>query len=446
MTPHRRGRCLACGAETPRWVGRCPACRAWGTVEEGPGGPPDAAPAPVRPITDVPTTAGSRRPTGIGELDRVLGGGLVPGSVTLLAGEPGLGKSTLLLQALGALAAAGTRCLLVGAEESTEQVRQRAERVDALHPDLLLVAEASLDAIVDHVDTHRPAVLAVDSIQTVAAPGRPGGPGSVTQVRDGAHDLVRLARRRALPTLVVGHVTKDGSVAGPRTLEHVVDTVLSVEGDHHHGLRLLRARKHRFGSTRELGVLDLGKTGLVEVPDPSALFLQDRCARTPGSVVAAVLDGARPLLVEVQALVASGPTPRRFATGFDPGRLTLTLAVLEQRGGVGLDRAEVYVNVAGGVRVTEPGLDLAVAVAVASARVGQVVDPHAVLVGELGLGGELRQVPGTPLRLAEAARLGFRRVIGPPRLPDTPGLQTVAVPTLAAALAVTLRGRHERAA
>ena len=448
MTPRRRGRCLACGAETPRWVGRCPACGAWGTVEEGPTSPPPGSPPrEVRPITEVPATVGPRRPTGIGELDRVLGGGLVPGSVTLLAGEPGLGKSTLLLQALGALAGAGTRCLLVGAEESPEQVRQRAERVGALHPELLLVAEPSLEAIVEHVEAHTPAVLAVDSIQTVAVPDRPGGPGSVTQVREGAQDLVRLARRRALPTLIVGHVTKDGSVAGPRTLEHVVDTVLSVEGDHRHGLRLLRARKHRFGSTRELGVLDLGDAGLVEVPDPSALFLQDRCAGTPGAAGAAVLDGARPLLVEVQALVAaSGPTPRRFATGFEAGRLTLTLAVLEQRGGVGVGGAEVYASVAGGVRVAEPGLDLAVALAVAGARLGHAVDPQTVVVGELGLGGELRQVPGTPLRLAEAARLGFRRVVGPPRLPDTPGLETVSVPTLAAALAVTLEEPNRQAA
>jgi DNA repair protein RadA/Sms len=446
MGAPRRGRCVACGAQTPRWLGRCPACGAWGTVEEGPTDRPAVA-GEVRPITDVAATAGPRRPTGIGELDRVLGGGLVPGSVTLLAGEPGLGKSTLALQALGALAAAGSRGLLVGAEESPEQVRQRAERVGALHPELLLVAEPSLEAIVDHVEAHAPAVLAVDSIQTVARADRPGAPGSATQVREGAQDLVRLARRRACPTLLVGHVTKDGTVAGPRTLEHVVDTVLTVEGDHHHGLRLLRARKHRFGSTRELGVLELGDTGLVEVPDPSALFLQDRRPGTPGSAVAAVLDGARPLLVEVQALVAAGgPTPRRFATGFDAGRLTLTLAVLEQRGGVGLGGAEVYASVAGGVRVTEPGLDLAVALAVAGARLGHAVDPHTVAVGELGLGGELRQVPGTPVRLAEAARLGFRRVVGPPRLPETPGLETVPVASLADALAASLHVPQRHAA
>lgn len=399
------------------------------------------------PITEVATTAGERRPTGLAELDRVLGGGLVPGSVTLLAGEPGMGKSTLLLQALGRMARAGARCLLVGAEESPEQVRLRAGRVDALHPDLGLVADTSLPRILAIVAEHRPDVVAVDSIQTVAHPDRPGAPGSVTQVRECAHALVQLAKQAALPTLLVGHVTKDGSVAGPRALEHVVDTVLSVDGHHHHTLRLVRALKHRFGPTEELGILEMRERGLVEVPDPSSLFLEDRRVDAPGSAVAAVLDGARPLLVEVQALVApaAGP-PRRFADGFDATRLTLLLAVLEARGDDPFGSADVYVNVVGGVRVSDPGLDLAVALAVASAHADRSLDADTVVVGEIGLGGEIRQVAGAGRRLAEAARLGFRRVIGPPSLPATPGLTAVPTPTLRDALHVALRSEDRRAA
>jgi DNA repair protein RadA/Sms len=398
------------------------------------------------PITEVATTAGDRRATGLGELDRVLGGGLVPGSVTLLAGEPGMGKSTLLLQALGRMARAGARCLLVGAEESPEQVRLRAGRVDALHPELRLAADTSLPRILAIVAQHRPDVVAVDSIQTIVDPDRPGAPGSVTQVRECAQALVQHAKQAALPTLLVGHVTKDGSVAGPRALEHVVDTVLSVDG-HHHTLRLVRALKHRFGSTQELGILEMRDRGLVEVPDPSSLFLEDRRVDAPGSVVAAVLDGARPLLVEVQALVAPavGP-PRRFADGFDGTRLALLLAVLEARGAETLRSADVYANVVGGVRVGEPGLDLAVALAVAGAHLDRSIDAATVVVGEIGLGGEIRQVPGASRRLAEAARLGFRRVIGPPSLPPTPGLTAVPAATLRDALDVALGSRDRRAA
>lgn len=436
--PHRPPLvCTACRTAVPRWVGRCPGCGAWGTVGAHAGRDTDQRPTP---ITAVPCGATRRRATGIGELDRVLGGGLVPGSVTLVAGEPGLGKSTLVLQALGAVAAAGGRCLLVGAEESPEQVRLRAERVDALHPDVLLVSDAEMDDVVAHVDEVAPDVLAVDSIQTIADPDRPGGPGSVTQVRECAHELVRLARRRALPTIVVGHVTKDGAVAGPRTLEHVVDSVLSFEGGPHHGLRLVRARKHRFGSTRELGVLELGEHGLDEVTDPSALFLGDRRPDAVGSAVAAVLDGARPLLVEVQALVtpSGGGGARRVASGFDSSRFALLLAVLDQHGGLDLAGADVYASVVGGVRVGEPGLDLAVALAVASARFGVPLPADVVALGEVGLGGELRAVAGSERRLAEAARLGFRRVVGPSRLAAAPPLTGLTVPTLNDALEQTL--------
>jgi DNA repair protein RadA/Sms len=362
----------------------------------------------------------------------------VAGSVTLLGGEPGMGKSTLLLQALGRLAATGARCLLVGAEESAQQVRMRAERVGALSPDVMLVGTNALDEIVGAVDACAPDVLAVDSIQAIADPAVASVPGSVVQVRECAAALVGLAKTRGIPTILIGHVTKDGSLAGPRTLEHVVDTVLSFDGDRHHGLRFLHAAKHRFGATTELGVLEMRGDGLAEVPDASALFLADRRADVPGSVVVPVLEGTRPLLVEVQALVASQetPVPRRSAAGVDAGRLALLLAVLEERTGVQVGRHDVYASVAGGVRVVEPGADLAVALAVAGTRRHRALAPDTVAVGEVGLGGELRQVPQIERRLAEAARLGFRAAIGPPSVPSVPGVTALPAATLADALDV----------
>jgi DNA repair protein RadA/Sms len=394
------------------------------------------------PIGAVAGTAADRVPTGVGELDRVLGGGLVPGSATLLVGEPGMGKSTLLLQALSAMAAAGSRCLLVGAEESPEQVRLRAERVGTLEPELLLVAETSMPAVLACVEHVAPTVLAVDSIQAVNDPELPSAPGSVGQVRHCAYQLVGLAKARGLPVVLVGHVTKEGTLAGPRTLEHVVDTVIAFDGDRHHTLRFLHALKHRFGSTQEVGLLEMGERGLAGVPDPSALFLSDRRTGIAGSAVAPVIDGARPMLVEVQALVAppaSGP-PRRSASGLDAARLALLLAVLEQRAGVPVAGADVYASVAGGVRVTEPGADLAVALAVASARLDVPVPPTTIVLGEVGLGGELRQVPQAARRLAEAARLGFDRVVGPLSLPVVPGVEITPVATLREALRTVLGG------
>jgi DNA repair protein RadA/Sms len=400
------------------------------------------------PIADVARGAAVRRPTGVGELDRVLDGGLVPGSVTLLVGEPGMGKSTLLLQALGRMAGAGARCLLVGAEESPEQVRMRAERVGALAPCLLLADDTSLERVRAHVDAVEPDVLAVDSIQAISDPELTAAPGSITQVRDCAHALVRLAKARGIPTILVGHVTKEGTLAGPRALEHVVDTVLSFDGDRHHTLRFLRALKHRFGATTELGLLEMRGDGLADVPDASALFLADRRLDAPGSVVAPVVEGSRPLLVEVQALVApsAAPMPRRSATGLDSARLALLLAVLQQRAGVQVADAEVFASVAGGVRVSEPGVDLAVALAVAGALMELVVPSDTVVLGEIGLGGELRQVPQAARRLAEAARLGFTSAIGPPSLPTTPGIRVRSVATLADALGVAFGARRARAA
>jgi DNA repair protein RadA/Sms len=393
------------------------------------------AAAPV-PIGDVDPMGARHWPTGVGELDRVLGGGLVAGSVTLVGGEPGMGKSTLLLQALGAIAARGSRCLLVSAEESAAQVRLRAERLGALAPELFVVAETSLPAICAHLDTLAPVVCAVDSIQTVHDPDAPGAAGSVTQVRDGAQMLVRAAKEYGVAVVLVGHVTKEGTLAGPRVLEHVVDTVLSFEGERHHSLRMLRALKHRFGPTDELGVMAMTERGLAAVEDPSALFLADRRPGASGSVVAAVMEGTRPLCVEVQALVAptGAPIARRVAQGVDASRLAMLVAVLQQRAHCALRELDIYASVAGDVRVGEPGADLAVALAVVSARDDAPIAADTVVVGELGLGGELRQVPHVVRRLQEALRLGFRRGIVPTSTPDVAGLELVRVDHLAAAL------------
>jgi DNA repair protein RadA/Sms len=438
-----RHRCEACGGTAPKWLGRCPDCGEWGSLVEEAVRHADAvtaalpgAAAPV-PLVEVDPLGAAGRPTGVGELDRVLGGGLVPGSVTLLGGEPGMGKSTLLLQAMGAMAAAGARCLLVAGEESPEQVRLRAARLGTLAPQLWLLAETSLPAVLAHAEAAVPDVLAVDSIQAVVDPDAPGVAGSLGQVRDGASRLVRFAKERGVPTVLVGHVTKEGTLAGPRVLEHVVDTVLSFEGDRHHALRMLRALKHRFGPTDELGILEMTGAGLSGVPDASALFLADRRPGASGSVVTPVLEGARPILVEVQALVAptGAPMPRRAAQSLDGSRLSMLVAVLERRAGVALGASDVYASVVGGVRVAESGADLAVALAVASARHGSAVPPDTVVLGEVGLGGELRQVAQAPRRLAEAARLGFSRAVVPSATPDVAGLDLARVGDLSGALA-----------
>lgn len=362
------------------------------------------------PIAEVDAATGAARPLGMGELDRVLGGGLVPGSVTLVGGEPGIGKSTLLLQVLALLAAAGHRCLLVSAEESPGQVRLRAERLGALRPRLLLLAETDLAVIADVVEEVAPDYLVVDSIQTIFDSELSSAPGTVAQVRECAHRLVRLTKQRDMATVLVGHVTKEGNLAGPRVLEHVVDTVLTFEGERHHALRLLRAVKHRFGPTSELGLFEMTDGGLVGVPDAGSLFLADRRPGVAGSVVVPTIEGNRPLLVEVQALVgfAATPVPRRSAQGLDQGRLGLLLAVLETRVRIdGLSRFDVYACAVGGVKVVEPGADLAIALALASARANRGLAPDLVACAEVGLGGELRQVAHTGRRLAEAARLGF---------------------------------------
>ncbi len=436
-----RYHCSACGHESAKWLGRCPGCDEWGSLEAAPGAAAshraDPASRPVA-IADVDPLGAPRRATGVPELDRVLGGGLVAGSLTLVGGEPGMGKSTLVLQALGAMAADGARCLLVCAEESAAQVRLRADRLGALAPELLVVGDTSLPDVCAHAEAVRPDVIAIDSIQAVHDPDAPGGPGSIGQVRDGAVRAQRLAKELGIATLLIGHVTKDGALAGPRTLEHVVDTVLSFEGDRHHALRMLRALKHRFGPTEELGLMEMTGEGLVSVADPSALFLADRRVGASGSVVAGVLEGTRPLCVEVQALVVGtpAPMPRRVAQAFDGGRLAMLVAIVQQRAAVALAGQDIFASVAGGVRVAEPGADLAVALAIASAHEDAPVAADTVVIGELGLGGEVRQVPQIGRRLAEAQRLGFARAIVPASTPDVAGIRLVRVGDLESARSV----------
>jgi DNA repair protein RadA/Sms len=445
-------RCTGCQHASPTWVGRCPACEEWGTLVEEVVAPAAAA-VVAAPWASVPSAGGGQGPrpigevgldqgapvaTGIGELDRVLDGGLVPGSVTLLGGEPGVGKSSLLLQAAAAVARSGRTVLYATAEESAQQVRSRAERLGSVAPSLLLVAETALPGLLAHIEQVEPALVVVDSIQTLYDPALTSSPGSVTQVRGCTHRLVQEAKARGVSIALVGHVTKGGEIAGPRTLEHLVDTVLSFEGERHHALRLLRAHKHRFGATDELGLFEMTDHGLVGVPDPSGMFLADRAKGVAGSVVVPTIEGHRPLLVELQALVAGGGTggsPRRSAQGLDAGRLAFLLAVLEKRAGLQVQGLDVYALAAGGVRIVEPGADLALAVAIASSLRDRALPEGLVACGEVGLGGELRQVSRTSRRLAEAARLGFTQVLMPVSAPEPPaGLRALRASHIGEAL------------
>jgi len=417
-------RCQTCGFAASK-AGTCPDCARTGTyvalVEERPAfssrseRPKLAAGArPVR-IGEIAVTTGERIATGIGELDRVLGGGVVPGSLVLIGGDPGIGKSTLLLQASRRLAERAGPLLYVSGEESAAQVKLRADRLGISPRDLYFLAETDLQVIEAHTAELKPRALVVDSIQTVFLPGLESAPGSVSQVRECAARLMLWSKGRGTATVLVGHVTKDGAIAGPRVLEHLVDTVLYFEGEQHHAYRVLRAVKNRFGSTNEIGVFEMGEQGLAEVTNPSGFFLAERPRGAAGSVIVSSLEGSRPLLLELQALVtpASFGTPRRTVLGADYNRVCLLLAVLEKRVGFPLQSQDVFVNVAGGGRVTEPAVDLGVIVAAASSYLDRPVRGDAVIMGEVGLAGEVRAVAGLPARLKEAAALGFTAAVVP---------------------------------
>jgi DNA repair protein RadA/Sms len=445
-------RCTECGYETAKWVGRCPECQSWGTVVEAaaPARPAlarvasGAPSSPARPIAQVDVESARARVTGVDELDRVLGGGLVPGAVVLLAGEPGVGKSTLLLEVAHRWAAGAGPVLYVTGEESAGQVRLRAERTGNVHDRMFLAAESDLGAVLGHVDAVRPSLLIVDSVQTVQSGDAEGTPGGVTQVRSVTAALVALAKERALPVVLVGHVTKDGAVAGPRVLEHLVDVVLHFEGDRHSTLRLVRGVKNRFGPADEVGCFELVDEGIAGVPDPSGLFLNRRESGVPGTAVTVVVEGKRPLLGEVQALVAKSTIaiPRRAVSGLDSARVAMVLAVLERRGGVGLGDQDVFAATVGGMRVVEPAADLALALAVASAARDVALPPDVVAVGEVGLAGEVRRVTGVGRRLSEAARLGFTRALVPPDAgPLPPDVRATVVPDIRSALRILREAR-----
>lgn len=465
MGGHSRFFCQECGQETPKWVGRCPNCGAWNSIREEVvsktkrggkdiGMPPGVA-SPIS-IVDVTSEADQRYPTGIGELDRVLGGGLVPGSVILVGGDPGIGKSTLLLQTASNLSKSLAReagevgVLYISAEESVRQVKMRAERLGTLQPNLYLVSDTQVENVIHHIGKFKPAVAIVDSIQTVYSPELEAAPGSVSQVRECASQLVQVAKVTGTSVFLVGHVTKEGILAGPRVLEHVVDTVLYLEGERHHAFRILRAIKNRFGSTNEIGVFEMQEGGLVEVTNPSELFLAQRPAGATGSIVVASLEGTRPVLLEVQALAAgtSYGNPRRLASGVDVGRAILLIALLEKKTGLNLGSYDVYINVAGGIKTDEPAADLGICLAVASSFRNVPCDNETVVCGEVGLTGEVRAISRPLQRLQEASRLGFRRMVLPAqnvvRLrhegdePHFQGMQVVGVHSVREAMEVAL--------
>jgi len=445
--------CQECGAQSPKWLGRCPECGAWNAYVEEQTTP--AGPAPgtdenryalpgagtgARRYDEVLAPDASRISTGIDEFDRVLGGGVVPGSLVLLGGEPGIGKSTLLLQAAAHFARTGGPVLYSSGEESEHQIKLRGERLSIGSAPLYLLAETCLERILDEIARLSPALVIIDSIQTVYSARFQSAPGSIGQVREAATQLLFAAKGRNIPTFLVGHVTKDGTLAGPKALEHVVDTVLYFEGERHHSHRVVRAVKNRFGAISELGVFEMTGTGLRPVANPSALFLAERSVDAPGSAVLCCLEGSRPLLVEVQALVSGTifGNARRMSSGIDANRLSLLLAVLEKRAGLSLAGEDVFLNVAGGMTVDEPAADLAVVAAVASSLRNRAVRERTAMFGEIGLSGEVRGASQAPLRLKEAAQLGFGRVVlpaGNASREDAPsGLELVSVRTVPEAL------------
>ncbi len=416
--------CTECGGQSSKWQGQCPNCGVWNTLVETIAATPSSrfqalagAPSAVRTLASVETQDNARTPTGIQEFDRVLGGGLVAGGVVLLGGDPGIGKSTLLLQAMAALGGSGRlgRALYVTGEESVEQVALRAQRLGLVNATVELLAEVQLQAIVGAIRTLQPGVVVIDSIQTVYTEALESAPGSVAQVRECAAQLTRLAKQNAITIILVGHVTKEGAIAGPRVLEHIVDTVLYFEGDTHSSFRLVRAIKNRFGAANELGVFAMTERGLKGVANPSALFLSQHADPVAGSCVLATIEGSRPLLVEVQALVdpVQGGLARRLAVGLDPQRLALLLAVLHRHGGVETGLFDVFVNAVGGVRIGEPAADLAVLMAIYSSFKNNPLRAKSIVFGEVGLAGEIRPVQRGQERLREAAKLGFKRALIP---------------------------------
>lgn len=451
--------CTECGWTTVRWVGRCGECQAWGSVAER-GAPKlkevsSAAPSsPAMPISQVSSDGAKRKLTTIAELDRVLGDGIVPGAVVLLAGEPGVGKSTLLIDVAAKWAASGERTLYISGEESASQVKLRAMRTGAMHDELFLASETDLATVLGHVEEVRPTLLVVDSVQTIATAQAEGAPGGTSQVREVTGALARVAKREGVAVLLVGHVTKDGSIAGPRTLEHLVDVVLTFEGDRHSGFRMVRAVKNRFGPADEVGCFEMSETGIVEVPDPSGLFTTAHNEPVPGTCVTVTMEGRRPLLAEVQALVAPSPpqgSPKRATHGLDSSRMAMVLAVLERKARLPLSQRDVYVSTVGGARITEPSVDLAVAIAVASAALDANHPRRLLALGEVGLAGDLRRVPGVERRLAEAARLGFELALVPigsrdvtVKVPRLAGMRVVEVGSLADALGVLDLRRSQR--
>ena len=416
--------CQSCGYQAPKWLGRCPGCQEWNTFveervieEKAPerdllGFEAGAVPTP---LTEIVTEEKGRIQIGIGEFDRVLGGGIVFGSVILVGGDPGIGKSTLLLQVMNRLASMGRKVLYVSGEESLQQTKMRAERLEISSEHLFVVSETSLEKILQDIQTLRPSTVVVDSIQTIYSSDLPSTPGSITQVREASSRLLYLAKYLSIPVFLVGHVTKEGFIAGPKVLEHMVDTVLYIEGEATHAFRILRAVKNRFGSTNEIGVFEMKDSGLVEVVSPSEFFLSERTQPSSGSVVVPSMEGSRPILIELQALVV--PTnfglPRRTAEGIDANRVSLLVAVMEKRLGVHLNNQDIFLNVAGGMRVEEPAADLGVIAAIASNFKDKVIDPEIVVFGEVGLGGEVRGVSQSEVRVKEASRLGFKRCLLP---------------------------------
>ena len=423
---HTKFVCQQCGYESPKWMGRCPDCDQWNTFVEEVEAPPTKAEArsagrgavtaakAVR-VSEVSTSPDMRTPTGISEFDRVLGGGVVTGSLVLIGGDPGIGKSTLLTQVANNIGGGAARMLYVSGEESVDQIKLRAERLGAAANELFLAAETDISAVIGCVEDVKPGYLVVDSIQAMYDPELASAPGTVSQVKSCTAALARIAKSAGISTFIVGHVTKEGAIAGPRVLEHMVDTVLYFEGDRQHAYRILRAVKNRFGSTDELGIFEMHEDGLAEVGNPSEIFLSERPKHGAGSVVTPTMEGSRPILVEVQALVAPSyfSAPRRMSTGLDYNRSMMILAVLEKRAGMMFGGQDVYVNVAGGMRIAEPAADLAVAIAVASNFREAPLEERTIVVGEVGLAGEVRAVSQLEKRLREAARLGFNRAIVP---------------------------------